>query len=99
MTTERFIDDGFKAIEDQSFTDSLTKKTYYVDYFDEIIDLCNELWEQTQRFEKHNQELEKQLQTSLKIIDWIAQNPHGTENIKFQSRDEFFIFLNKKEVI
>ena len=45
MTEKRFIDDGFEAIEDQSFTDNLTKKTYYVDYFDEVVDLCNSLWE------------------------------------------------------
>lgn len=39
---KRYIDDGFEAIEDQSFTDTKTDKTYYVDYFDEIVDLLNE---------------------------------------------------------
>ena len=34
-----------------------------------------------------------------RIIDWIAQNPNGTEYIKFRSRDEFFIFLKEKGVI
>ena len=40
---KRFVDNGFEAIEEQSFTDTETDKTYYVDYFDEIIDLCNKL--------------------------------------------------------
>ncbi len=39
----RFVDDGFEAIEDQQFTDTWTDKSYYVDYFDEIVDLCNNL--------------------------------------------------------
>lgn len=75
---ERFVDDGFEAIEDQSFTDNLTKKTYYVDYFDEVIELCNSLWKQTQRFEKHNKDLmeenerlkdnQKDIQLLFKII-------------------------------
>lgn len=43
MTEKRFVDDGFEAIDEQSFTDTETDKTYYVDYFDEIIDLCNKL--------------------------------------------------------
>lgn len=43
MTEKRFVDNGFEAIEDQSFTDTKTDKTYYVDYFDEIIDLVNQL--------------------------------------------------------
>jgi len=43
MSEKRFVDDGFEAIDEQSFTDTETDKTYYVDYFDEIIDLCNEL--------------------------------------------------------
>ena len=42
-------------VKEDSFTDKLTKKTYYE--LSDIIDLCNNLWEQTQRFEKHNQRL------------------------------------------
>ena len=49
MTEKRFIDNGFEAIEDQSFTDIETNKTYYVDYFDEIIELVNELSDENKK--------------------------------------------------
>lgn len=29
---QRFTDNGFEAIEEQSFTDNQTGKSYYVDY-------------------------------------------------------------------
>lgn len=59
---KRYIDDGFEAIEDQSFTDTETDKTYYVDYFDEIVDLLNE---QDARIK----ELEKDLNDVLNRIE------------------------------
>ena len=31
-------------LEEQSLTDRYTLKTYYVEDFDEIVDLCNRLW-------------------------------------------------------
>lgn len=59
---KRYVDDGFEAIEDQSFTDTETDKTYYVDYFDEIVDLVNE---QDERIK----ELEKDLNDALNRIE------------------------------
>lgn len=55
MTEKRFVDDGFEAIDEQSFTDTETDKTYYVDYFDEIIDLCNNLNDENQDLKKANE--------------------------------------------
>lgn len=55
MTEKRFVDDGFEAIDEQSFTDTETDKTYYVDYFDEIIDLCNKLNDENQDLKKANE--------------------------------------------
>lgn len=49
---KRFIDNGHEAIEDQSFTDTKTDKTYYVDYFDEIIDLTNRLNEENEQLKQ-----------------------------------------------
>ena len=74
---KRFTDDGFEAIEDQSFTDTLTKKTYYVDYFDEVVDLCNSLWEQTKRFEKHNKDLmeeNEQLKSEIEKLSYANED-------------------------
>ena len=56
MTEKRFIDNGFEAIEDQSFTDIETNKTYYVDYFDEIIELVNELSDENKKLKSINQD-------------------------------------------
>ena len=60
MTKKRFIDDGFEAIEEQSFTDTETDKTYYVDYFDEIIDLANGLNEKNKVLRKEIERLKRQ---------------------------------------
>lgn len=56
MTEKRFVDNGFEAIEDQSFTDIETDKTYYVDYFDEIIELVNELSDENKKLKFINQD-------------------------------------------
>ena len=43
MNNKRFVDNGCESIEDSGFEDTLTGKNYYVDYFDEIVDLVNSL--------------------------------------------------------
>lgn len=44
MTEKRFTDDGIEDVENQSFTDNLTEKTYWIDHgLDEIVDLLNQL--------------------------------------------------------
>ena len=53
----RFTDNETDCLIDSSFTDNLTKKIYVIDEWERIIGLCNNLWEQTQRFEKVNQRL------------------------------------------
>ena len=67
--SKRFIDDGFEAIEDQSFTDTLTDKTYYVDYFDEIIELCNNLADENKQLKQQIQLLSSLLDNADAIID------------------------------
>lgn len=59
---KRYVDNGYEAIEDQSFMDTETDKTYWVDYFDEIVDLVNE---QDERIK----ELEKDLNDALNRIE------------------------------
>lgn len=54
---KRYVDNGLEAIEDQSFTDTETDKRYYVDYFDEIIDLLNEQDERIKELEEENEHL------------------------------------------
>jgi len=98
--TKRFqveTDEGFVV----SLKDNLAKKYPFslacesVDDYENVIDevmscgvLLNQLWEQTQRFEKHNQELEKeneQLKQSNKelllLIDTLKE-----QNMKFKTR-------------
>lgn len=50
MTEKRFTDDGIEEIENQSFTDNLTGKTYWIDNgLDEIVDLLNALHEENEQ--------------------------------------------------
>ena len=51
--TERFIVDDAGTL-----IDMVTRKTY--DYVSDICPVCNNLWRQTKRFEKHNQELSEE---------------------------------------
>ena len=58
----RFTDNETDCLIDSSFTDNLTKKIYVIDEWERIIGLCNNLWEQTQRFEKENQRLNTEIE-------------------------------------
>lgn len=76
---KRFIDNGFEAIEEQSFTDTETDKTYYVDYFDEIIDLANGLNEKNKVLYK---EIERLRTQNKNLMNSNAKNMEllGKEN-------------------
>ena len=66
--TSEIIDTELFHIE--NITDNLNAKTY--SKTDDVVDLMNKLWEQTQRFEKSNQELldeNEQLKQQLSDID------------------------------
>ena len=55
MIGKRFTTDN-GSNEDVCLVDNLTKKEYESN-FNDIVDLMNKIWEQTQRFEKHNKDL------------------------------------------
>lgn len=59
---KRYVDDGFEVIDEQSFTDTETNETYYVEYFDEIIDLLNEKEETIQNQKKYILLLKRKLE-------------------------------------
>ena len=58
MTEKRFTTDN-GSHEDVCLVDNLTKKEYESN-FEDMVSLMNDIWNQTQRFEKHNQRLEKE---------------------------------------
>ena len=66
---KRFIDDGYEAIEEQSFTDTETDKTYYVDYFDEIVELLNELNDENEQLKNKIDALEDDNETYHKSLE------------------------------
>ena len=76
---KRYVDNGFEAIEDQSFVDTETDKTYYVDYFDEIVDLVNEQDEQIQELLSCNHGL---AQKQIRMLDKIIQLEKENEQLK-----------------
>ena len=55
---KRFTDNGIEDIENQSFTDNLTKKTYWIDNgLDEIVKLLNTFNDENEQLRKENKEL------------------------------------------
>ena len=69
MTKKRFTTDN-GSHEDVCLVDNLTKKEYESN-FEDMVSLMNDIWNQTQRFEKHNQRLEKeneQLKQNIEVI-------------------------------
>ena len=65
----RFTDNETDCLIDSSFTDNLTKKIYVIDEGERIIGLCNNLWNQTQRFEKENQRLNTEIEQLKETIN------------------------------
>lgn len=70
MNNKRFVDNGSESIEGSGFEDTLTGKNYYVDYFDEIVDLVNKLSEENVKLRMENRKLKDNLplEQTLKII-------------------------------
>ena len=70
MNNKRFLDNGSESIEESGFEDTLTGKNYYVDYFDEIVDLINKLSEENVKLRMENRKLKNNLslEQTLKII-------------------------------
>ena len=63
MTGKRFTDDGIEEIENQSFTDNLTEKTYWIDHgLDEIVELLN-------NFNDENEQLKGKLRDILELTE------------------------------
>ena len=67
---KRFVDNGCESIEGSGFEDTLTGKNYYVDYFDEIVDLLNKLSEENVKLRMENRKLKNNLplKQALNII-------------------------------
>lgn len=77
LTEKRFVDDGYEAIDEQSFTDNLTEKTYWIDNgLDEIVELLNKLNDEN-----------IQLKNKLKFLNELNE-PYGTlieENMRLKA--------------
>ena len=67
MTEKRFTTDN-GSHEDVCLVDNLTKKEYESN-FEDMVSLMNDIWNQTQRFEKHNQRLEKENEQLKKDLE------------------------------
>ena len=67
MTEKRFTTDN-GSHEDVCLVDNLTKKEYESN-FEDMVSLMNDIWNQTQRFEKHNQRLEKENEQLKQLVN------------------------------
>lgn len=85
---KRFTDNGIEDIENQSFTDNLTGKTYWIDNgLDEIVNLLNtfnnenellksyngEMEDYLARLEEKNKQLEKENKLLYEDIDFLKR--------------------------
>ena len=92
---KRYIDNGYEAIEDQSFTDTETDKTYYVNYFDEIVDLLNEQDETIKKLKKENKRLQIELNSQDDYIDYLEKhNEKLKERIVELASNDKVIFVS-----
>ena len=72
MIEKRFTDNGIEEIENQSFTDNLTGKTYWIDHgLDEIIDLLNDFNNESKQFKQTNEKVID------KILDGVVEMHDG----------------------
>ena len=74
MTEKRFTTDN-GSHEDVCLVDNLTKKEYESN-FEDMVSLMNDIWNQTQRFEKHNQRLEKENEQLKSENQRVSEQKH-----------------------
>ena len=61
---KRFIDDEIESVVDQSFTDILTDKTYWIDNgLGDIVNLLNNLYDENEELRKDNQRLRMKIES------------------------------------
>ncbi len=69
MTEKRFIDDGIEDIENQSFTDNLTGKTYWIDNgLDEIVNLLNDFNDENEQLKRENHGIQDKV---IRLLDYV----------------------------
>lgn len=94
MTEKRFTTDN-GSHEDVCLVDNLTKKEYESN-FEDMVSLMNDIWNQTQRFEKHNQRLEKE-NKQLKYQNELLSDE--LEQCKAVIDNKWSEYLKKKELL
>ncbi|WP_296849087.1 hypothetical protein [uncultured Methanobrevibacter sp.] len=79
---KRFIDNGIEDIENQSFTDNLTGKTYWIDNgLDEIVNLLNTFNDESEQLKSYNGEME----------DYLARLEEENERLRKENKELHFI--------
>ena len=67
---KRFTDNGIEDIENQSFTDNLTGKTYWIDNgLDEIVNLLNTFNDENEQLKRPIKKLQNELSTYSEIFN------------------------------
>ena len=79
---KRFTDNGIEDIENQSFTDNLTGKTYWIDNgLDEIVNLLNTFNDESEQLKSYNGEME----------DYLARLEEENERLRKENKELHFI--------
>lgn len=87
---KRFTDDGIEDIENQSFTDNLIGKTYWIDNgLDEIVDLLNSFNEENKHLKQFKEKvfslLDKEITENEEAIEWGEKQGVGVGAMGFHT--------------
>lgn len=97
MTEKRFTTDN-GSHEDVCLVDNLTKKEYESN-FEDMVSLMNDIWNQTQRFEKHNQRLEKENeQLKQEVTHWKKILDNHQQMIAKTLREQYHWLKNEDKI-
>ena len=89
MTEKRFTDDGIEEIENQSFTDNLTGKTYWIDNgLDEIVNLLNGLNEENEQLKQAYNDAMKDVEKKEQILKDIMEDNLLIQDIKRSCKND-----------
>ena len=102
-TAKRFTDDGVEEIENQSFTDNLTDKTYWIDNgLDEIVELLNALHEENQSLKQGINEVKELLLEEVDVFSDKATEHDINAYIELKeldNKDAYYIATATKKSI
>lgn len=97
--TKRFVDDGYEAIDEQSFTDNLTKKTYWIDNgLDDIVELLNKLHDENEQLKRDLHTCHTFLSSKTMLENYNEELLKENEQLKLKIDGLEYVLKNIKRI-